>query len=38
MLVMFVKDKLIGPVWIYGLELVLDSWNSTSHKVSKHEG
>jgi hypothetical protein len=27
-----------GPVWIHGLELVLASWSSTSHKVSKHEG
>jgi hypothetical protein len=26
-----------GPVWIHGLELVLVSWSSTSHKVSKHE-
>jgi hypothetical protein len=27
-----------GPVCIHGLELVLVSWSSTSHKVSKHEG
>jgi hypothetical protein len=27
-----------GPVWIHELELVLASWSSTSHKVSKHAG
>jgi hypothetical protein len=27
-----------GPVWIHRLELVLVSWSSTSHIVSKHEG
>jgi hypothetical protein len=32
------KEPFIGPVWIHGLELVLASWSSTSHKVSKHEG
>jgi hypothetical protein len=31
-------DGDIGPVWIHGLELVLASWSSTSHKISKHEG
>jgi hypothetical protein len=28
----------IDHVWIHGLELVLVSWSSISHKVSKHEG
>jgi hypothetical protein len=30
--------NIVGPVWIRGLELVLASLSSTSHKVSKHEG
>jgi hypothetical protein len=35
----FVKEmKGNVPVWIHGLELVLASWSSTRHKVSKHEG